>query len=274
MKSQTSYFGTLAEYMLWDDYLKEYHKDMHFDVLWGNDIVSQFEKTPEKIVEDNQHLTNYNVNFKNGEKLSILKAYNNQDGEFRAIDQYPGQLTEAGALYKWFKYKFLPGGKFAQRPVLYVDGDESFTKTGIESTIGEEISMPRENNYEFFTKFDAIDRFVKSQPVITEGEAQIFCQTENGFCAWIISKEPLKTGFLIVSNYKYPAEKVNIDGAWEIVRGKPIHNQSIHLPGDYCVTGEYIFDGHDFVKTHVNNLVTLNFETLNTAEFKIYEIKK
>ena len=46
MKSKIPYFGTLAEYMLWDDYLKEYHKDMGFDLLWGNDIVSQNEKTP------------------------------------------------------------------------------------------------------------------------------------------------------------------------------------------------------------------------------------
>lgn len=34
MKSKIPYFGTLAEYMLWDDFLKEYHKDMSFDVLW------------------------------------------------------------------------------------------------------------------------------------------------------------------------------------------------------------------------------------------------
>lgn len=64
MKAKIPYFGTLAEYMLWDDFLKEYHKGMSFDLLWGNDIVSQCEKTPEKITEDNQHLANYNVNYK------------------------------------------------------------------------------------------------------------------------------------------------------------------------------------------------------------------
>lgn len=144
MKKKIPYFGTLAEYMLWDNYLKEYHEDMNFDILWGNDIICQQSKTPECIVEDNQNLTNYNINFKSGEKLSILKTYNNQDGEFREIDQYPGQLTPEGALFKWAKYKLLPGGKYAQRPVLYIDGDESFTKRGIESVIGEEKSMPRE----------------------------------------------------------------------------------------------------------------------------------
>ena len=111
MKELVPYFGTLAEYMLWDDFLKEYHEDMAFDTLWGNDIVMQSEKTPEKIVEDNQHLTNYNVAQKHKNYLSILKTYNNQDGEFHAIDQYPGQLSDNGALFKWFKYKFLPGGK-------------------------------------------------------------------------------------------------------------------------------------------------------------------
>ena len=88
---------------------------MGFDLLWGNDIVSQNTKTPAQIIDDNAKLEKYNV--KNGivNPLSILKTYNNQDGEFEAIDQYPGQLGADGALYKWFKYKFLPGGKNAKQ---------------------------------------------------------------------------------------------------------------------------------------------------------------
>lgn len=46
---------------------------MNFDLLWGNDIISQQDKTPERITEDNQNLTNYNVNYKDGKRLSILK---------------------------------------------------------------------------------------------------------------------------------------------------------------------------------------------------------
>ena len=161
MKKKIPYFATLAEYMLWDNFFKEYHQDMKFDVLSVNDIISQFDKTPEKISEDNQNLSNYNTKFKKGNMLSILKTYNNQDGEFHCIDQYPAQLGEQGALYKWAKYKLLPGGKFAQRPMLYVDGDESFTQGGIEYTIGEEVAMKRAINEDFYTKFDAIDRFVK-----------------------------------------------------------------------------------------------------------------
>jgi hypothetical protein len=202
MKKKIPYFATLAEYMLWDNYLKEYHQDMKFDLLWGNDIISQFDKTPENIMADNQNLANYNSKFKKGGMLSILKTYNNQDGEFRVIDQYPAQLGEDGALYKWFKYKFLPGGRYSQRPVMYVDGDESFTQGGTEYTIGEEVAMKRSDNEEFFKKFDAIDRFVKNSKVISGGEAQIIVDDEDGFSSWLITKEPLNTAYLIVSNHK------------------------------------------------------------------------
>ena len=277
LKSKIPYFGTLAEYMLWDDYLKEYHQDMGFDLLWGNDIVSQCEKTPEKIAEDNQHLANYNVNC--SEKLAILKTYNNQDGEFRCIDQYPGQLGENGALYKWFKYKFLPGGKFANRPMLYVDGDESFTKRGIESVIGDEISMPREKNYDFYKKFNAIDVFVKNNSVINDGEAQIIVQDDDGFASWLISKAPEKIAYLVVSNSKYQTERVtmfdeNNNSYSEVMQGKPVFDKTINLPSDFTVTKEYYIDGDEFVYVPFDDETsTLHFDKLDASEFRLYEVK-
>lgn len=279
MKKKIPYFGTLAEYMLWDNYLKEYHEDMNFDILWGNDIVSQQSKTPECIVEDNQNLTNYNINFKDGEKLSILKTYNNQDGEFRAIDQYPGQLGEDGAFFKWAKYKLLPGGKFAQRPVLYVDGDESYTKRGIESVIGEEKSMPREKNYEFYNKFDSLDRFIKSQPIITDGEAQIMVQDEDGFVVWLISKEPLKKAFLVAANYNYPTEFITVEDEngnhkeWK--KGNNVKEKSIKLPGDFTLTSEYILKDEKYTSKKLDKpLSELYFEELKPSEFHIYSLQK
>ena len=280
LKNKIPYFGTLAEYMLWDDFLKEYHQDMNFDILWGNDIVSQASKTPENIAEDNTHLSNYNTNLKSKLLLSILKTYNIQDGEVRSIDQYPGQLGEQGALFKWFKYKFLPGGKFAQRPVLYVDGDESYTKCGIESVIGEEISMPRENNYEFFKKFDAIDRFVKRHNVITEGEAQIILQEEDGFASWMISKEPIKSAFLAVANYKYPTEKItktdeNGNSYAEIVKGEVIENKTLQLPGEFKIKSEYVIEDDEFVRKKMkttDNIITI--DRLEPGEFRLFGIQK
>ncbi len=280
MKSKIPYFGTLAEYMLWDDFLKEYHKDMGFDLLWGNDIVSQCEKTPENINHDNEHLTNYNVNLKNGERLSILKTYNNQDGEFRCIDQYPGQLGENGALYKWFKYKFMPGGKFAQRPMLYVDGDESYTKRGIEMVIGDEISMPREKNYNFYKKFNAIDMFVKNNNIICDGEAQIIVEDDDGFASWLISNDPQKTAYLIVSNSKYQMERVtmfdeNNNSYSEIMHGQPVYDKTINLPSDMMITKEYYIDGDEFVSVPFDNETsTLHFDKLDASEFRVYEVKR
>lgn len=279
MKKKIPYFATLAEYMLWDNFYKEYHEDMKFDVLWGNDIISQFDKTPEKIMEDNQYLTNYNSKFKKGNMLSILKTYNNQDGEFHCIDQYPAQLGETGALYKWAKYKLLPGGKYAQRPMMYADGDESFTQGGLEYTIGEEVSMPRACNDNFFNKFDAIDRFVKNNNIITDGEAQIIVDDEDGFSAWLITKEPMKTAYLVVSNHKYPTEKVTKTAATgenykEIVEGYAIFDKRIHIPGDYNLKSEYVLNEKDYEPQTVENTDTLHFEKLEPSEFKIFELER
>ena len=279
MKKKIPYFATLAEYMLWDNFYKEYHEDMKFDVLWGNDIISQFDKTPEKIMEDNQYLTNYNSKFKKGNMLSILKTYNNQDGEFHCIDQYPAQLGETGALYKWAKYKLLPGGKYAQRPMMYADGDESFTQGGLEYTIGEEVAMSRACNDDFFNKFDAIDRFVKNNNIITDGEAQIIIDDEDGFSAWLITKEPMKTAYLVVSNHKYPTEKVTKTAATgenykEIVEGYAIFDKQIHIPGDYNLKSEYVLNEKDYEPQTVENSDTLHFEKLEPSEFKIFELER
>lgn len=279
LKAKIPYFASMAEYMDPNKFLKEYHEDMQFDVLWGNDIPAQSEKTPEKIIEDNQNLAIYNTKNYKIEDLAILKTYNNQDGEFNIIDRYPGQLGEQGALFKWFKYKFLPGGKYAQRPVLYVDGDESFTKSGIEKTIGNEISMKREKHYEFFAKFDAINRFAKSQELVTEGESQIIEQDEEGFVSWLISKEPLKTALLVVANYNAPTEKITVEDngrkITEIKKGSEVIEKSVNLPGDYAIKSEFIFDGESFVENKLESKEnSLYFEKLKPSEFKIYLLIK
>lgn len=283
MKSKIPHFATLAEYMLWDEYYKEYHEDMGFDVLWGNDIVNQFAKTPKTIIEDNHKLEDYNLSIKNtNNPLSILKTYNNQDGEFRAINQYPGQLGERGAIFKLFKYKFLPGGKNANRPLLFVDGDESFTKRGIESVIGAEVSMPRENNVEFFYEFDAIIRFAKDNELIYSGESQIIAEDEEGFSAWFINKETSKTALLIVTNYNPPTQIVsaqNENGESQFVEkiGECVYNKPVTLPSDYKITGQIEYDKikHEFTTIEFEQpLYDITFNLLQPSEYKIYKLEK
>ena len=277
MKEKIPYFATLAEYMLWDNYFKEYHEDMHFDVLWGNDIVSQSYKTPEAISEDNLNLANYNTTSKKSTPFSILKTYNNQDGEFEAIDRYPGQLGQQGALFKWFKYKFLPGGRNAQRPVMYIDGDESFTKTGMEYVIGNEVSMAREKDYDFYSKFDAIDRFVKNCPIITDGEAHIIRQDDDGFVVWQIQKEGVKNSILVVANYNSPTEKFcveeNGNSYNEIREGHEVFDKTIELSCDYSIVSEFRFDGTDYIEEKfVAATNSLSFGKLMPAEFKFFTV--
>lgn len=279
LKEKVPYFASLAEYMLWDNYYSEYHRDMNFDLLWGNDIVSQSSKTPEAISEDNLRLANYNIASKKSMPLSVLKTYNNQDGEFEAIDRYPAQLGKDGALFKWFKYKFLSGGKFAQRPIMYIDGDESFTNGGIEGAIGAEISMKREKNYDFFAKFDAIDRFVKDNSIITDGEAHVIRQDDDGFVAWQIQKEGIKKSLLVVANYNSPTEKFCIEengNSWtEIREGREVFDKTIELSCDYSIVSEFKFNGEDYIEEKfVTSSNSLSFGKIMPAEYKIFTVMK
>lgn len=279
LKENIPYFACLAEYMLGGSYLKEYHKNMCFDILWGNDIPAQREKTPEVIMNDNQMLSNYNTKDFKIAPLSILKTYNNQDGEFIDINQYPAQLGKEGAMFKWFEYKFLPGGKFAQRPVMYVDGDESFTQNAIEKTIGSEVSMVRERDSEFYSQFDAINRFAKSQELVTEGEAQIITQDEDGFVCWLISKEPLKSSLMVVANYKPPIQKLTLTDELgkhiELIENDEVTEKRVYIPGDYKVVGEYVYSKPDYKLNDFevkNNWI--DFESIKPSEFRIFLLQK
>lgn len=284
MKRTVPHFATLAEYMLWDKFYKEYHEDMAFDILWGNDIISQFTKTPQQIVNDNQELEQYNSDADANSNLSILKIYNNQDGEFRAIDQYPGQLGKNGALFKWFKYKFLPAGKNAQRSMMFIDGDESFTKKGIEKVIGSEVSMKREVHDDFFNKFNAINKFALENELTREGEAQIVTQHDDGFVCWMISKNPLKHSLLIVANYQAPKEKITEDNDGfsntYIKDGQSVFDKDVQLPCDYNIVSEYVYKDGEIGEAEFEEIVfekpetSLHFGELKPSEFKIYKIKK
>lgn len=292
LKKKIPYFATLAEYMLWDGYFKEYHKDMKFDLLWGDDIVAQSIKTPEQIINDNLRLSTYNQKGSKTNPLSILKGYNNQDGEFREINQYPGQLGFQGALFKWFKMKFIPGGKFAQRPTLFVDGDESFTKGGIERVISKETSMVRNYEWDFFEKFNAINYFVQHDKLINQGRAVLHTQENNGFVCWEIvpdSEIKAKKGekqptYLIVANYFSPSEIKEVqDEKGHIekknVRGTITRNNTVKLKRGKKLVSYYDFELDEMSKCHfvekpledeIKKEIT--FKELRPAEFKVYKM--
>ncbi len=163
---------------------------------------------------------------------------------------------------------------------MYIDGDESFTKTGIEYVIGNEVSMKREKDYDFYTKFDAIDRFVKNTPVITDGEAHIIKQDDDGFVVWQIQKEGLKNSILVVANYQYPTEKVERSdengNTWtEIAEGREVFDKTIELSCDYSIVSEFRFDGTDYIEEKfVAATNSLSFGKLMPSEFKFFTVIK
>ena len=277
LKTISPYFVSIAEYMLWDNFYKEYHEDMNFDVLLGNDIPAQYLKTPKVIDIDNYNLAQYNRTLGNDNYLSVLKTYNNQDGEYKYLDQYPAQLGSAGALFKWFKYKFFPGGYYSQRPMMYVDGDESFSKGGIEETICNEVFLKRGNDYNFFAKFDAIDRFAKDNQIICFGEAHVLHFEEDGFVYWQIQNNNPDDTLLIIANYKAPKEKFFDDNSktFEYKLGDFITNNTVQLNENYAFVSEYIFNGIDYVEEKFDDKInSLCIEKLLPAEFRIFKINK
>lgn len=280
LKKDIPYFATLAEYMLWDNLYEEYHEDMKFDALWGNDIISQYRKDVAAIIADNAQLAEYNSK---GNSMTILKIYNNQDGEFREINQYPGQMGEAGALFKWFKLKFIPGGKSAQRPVMFIDGDESFTKTGIERVIMNEESMIRDDKRGFYDIFNAIDRFALNSEVLRRGKAYLYnANAETGFASWIVEAEGLDKKLFVVANERPPQEMTMVHQGRELpemtmVENHPINNVKVELPQGTSVLAEYVYDeqAKAYVeKAEIRNLSgnVLTFESLAPAEFHFYKI--
>ncbi len=281
MKKQVPYFAVMAEYRLWNSYFKEYHQDMNFDILWGNDTKTDYEKTPVEVINNNRELQEYNSGVSKNSLLSILKTYNNQDGEFRTVNRYLGLMDRDEALFKWFKFKFLPGGKLAQRPVMYVDGDESFSKDGIEAAIQEEVSLIRENDEEFFHKFDAIRRLAINSELTIDGEAQVI-NNKNGFISWLISKETVKECFIIAANYLPSNEKIlkqNTEGIMEyaIKTNNAVKNKKIEIPGDFELNCELVYepDKKDFVEHYcAQGIKTIEIEKLEPSQFRIFKIKR
>lgn len=162
---------------------------------------------------------------------------------------------------------------------MYIDGDESFTKTGMEYIIGNEVSMKREKDYDFYAKFDAIDRFVKNSPVITDGEAHIIRQDDDGFVVWQIQKEGLKNSILVAANYNSPTEKFCVEengNSWTEEReGREVFDKTIELSCDYSIVSEFRFDGTDYMEEKfVAATNSLSFGKLMPAEFKFFTVIK
>jgi hypothetical protein len=166
---------------------------------------------------------------------------------------------------------------------MFVDGDESYTKKGIEYVIGEEASMKRGKNWNFFERFNAIDNFVKNSELITSGYSELIEETADGFSAWKIKNDKLGYEYLIVSNYFSPTEYKEIEVNGEItkdnIKGTPALNHTVQL-GDRKIVSYFEFQLREFNKLELVEVEipeisdSINFQILQPAEFKIYKTVK
>lgn len=278
MKAAVPHFGALAEYMLWDRLYDEYHHDMGFDLLWGDDMLRQADKDLLELSRDADSLRAYNAAGTN--RLSILKTYNNQDGEFGLINQYPGQLTRAGALFKFLLLKFFPGGELAQRPVLIVDGDESFTPCGIAETIAAEITLRRAADETFFERFDALNRFALQHPALLDGQAELLVwEGRQHPVVWLASASqvPATEKLLVIANSQYPEWIGAQDGVFVHRIGNTMNGVEIWLPRGLQAQAEYVYDSSSRTfepRQWDTPTPMLFFESLAPAEFHFYRVRQ
>ena len=135
--------------------------------------------------------------------------------------------------------------------------------------------MIRKYDEDFYKKFDAIDRFVKNCDIITDGEAHIIRQDDDGFVAWQISKTESKEALMIMANYCSPTEKFLIEenesSYTEIREGREVFDKTIMMPCDYKLISEYKFNGEDYIEERLQEPMSeITMNQLMPAEYKIY----
>ena len=191
-----------------------------------------------------------------------------------------------------FRSKFIPGGKFAKRPVLLVDGDESFTKVGIERVISKESSMVRNYDWNFFEKFNALDYFAQHDKLLNTGRAVLHNQENNGFVCWEIvpddsqksKKNEKQPTYLVVANYFAPYEIKDVqfeDGHIEKknVRGTITRDNTVKLKRGKKLVSYFDFELDElnkcmFVEKPLENDIVkqITFKELRPGEFKVYKM--
>ncbi|MBQ9688512.1 hypothetical protein IJV79_02620 [bacterium] len=246
--------------------LNEY-KDLGFDLVWDESV----DLNPEQYLFKYAKLSS--------DDITVAKIYNDRFGESGYVHNYPSLLGEKGAIFKWFCLKLLPCGKNAKLPVVYLDGDESFTQEGFIKTIFEYVKLERGKNEEFYKKFNAINQLVRESKLVEGGEANIIEQDDDGFVTWMISKDPHKEMLLVVANYKLPDERVILKDDNEkietVKENDAVVNKLITLPGECRIEKELVFNGEKFEpKDYGAKSGLLEIEVLEPCEFRIFLLRK
>ncbi|MDD3150681.1 MAG: hypothetical protein PHV68_07580, partial [Candidatus Gastranaerophilales bacterium] len=168
--------------------------------------------------------------------------------------------------------RFLTAGNFAQRPFLYIDGDESFTKKGIEEVIGAEKSMKRNSNDDFYQKFIAIEDYANFNSFLQNGFSVLYQsnEEEKGLVSWFVQDETDFQRILVIANESMPTEVVNK----QIIEGKSVYNSEIIIPQGFNITKKLIFENNKLLEVNTFIEEKLCFNELKPAEFHIFILEK
>lgn len=244
------------------------YQDLGFDIIWNENK----NQTPKEMLEDCEKLGNYNTEDLKIKNLSAIKVFHDR---FASLD-----MSKEDLLFKWFCMHFLPSGRNAKMPILYLDGDENGYNNEFVDSLFNDIKLGKNQNNDYNKKFNAIIKFASDFKLVKDGEANIIEEdSETGFVSWLISKEPLKEMLLVVANYKPKSEKVFLQNENEKIEtykeNEPVKNKTINLPGECKVTKEYVFNGEIFEeKEYTSESNTLEIENINPKEYRIFLLRK
>ncbi|WP_372370792.1 hypothetical protein [Candidatus Uabimicrobium sp. HlEnr_7] len=212
LRKQQPTFAFLAEYMGWGDdnnpHLYEAYAKNAIGTAISLDIVGEYRHNAKIIIEEtNKRLEEFNAK-QQQQSFTLTHIFDNHDRSHPDIVRALSEFNEERALLKWVKCIFLPGGIFAQRSTVYLDGNDTFTPNKEFAQIFLNTGpLNRSQNYRFFNAFSALYRHSLNDKILRYGKAElIFCDTatpesNNAVSAWsVLNENHPQQGYLVVCN--------------------------------------------------------------------------
>lgn len=171
-------FALFAEYMGWGDdrHANLYHAyqahGIHLAI--STDVVGEFRLNSCAVIQEgNQVLASYNRESHQEPHFATTRILDNHDRSHPDILPALSIFNEERALLKWMKCLFLPGGHFAERPTLYLDGNDTHTPNkAFAATFLDSKSLSRDHNMRMFCRFTSLLRFSLREPALLHGQAE------------------------------------------------------------------------------------------------------
>lgn len=212
IQQQQPTFAFLAEYMGWGDdnhpHLYHEYAENSIGTAISLDIVGEYRHNAQAVIkETNQQLEKFNKKY-DKQCFTLTHILDNHDRSHPDIVRALSDFTADRALLKWVKCIFLPGGRWAQRSTVYLDGNDTLTPNKEFAQIFlNTVPLNRAENTEFFTAFSALYRYSLNDRTLRYGKAQLILSelaeenSNNAISAWMVLEEQdSQQGYLVVCN--------------------------------------------------------------------------